>query len=269
MESYYQEAGMLYRKGDAELHRRQLEVTFPPPRMVERVWRSPESRVGVPENVLASVERLRNELFLNEGPVDWSGVLERRRRAHARLRAMERYVTTRSCRRGALLGYFGERAQECAGCDRCRAANPGRPTNPDARRRMRRLSAAVGSRQAPWGGAARLLSGTTLRGLAESPPRSVDGLASFPGVGPVVAERLGGTILSALGTLHYRRLRAWRDGTARAMSVPSYTVVPDVVLRRIVESAPRDRAELSRVPGMGPRSLMAFGDEILSQVSAR
>jgi superfamily II DNA helicase RecQ len=145
---------------------------------------------------------------------------------------------------------------------------------------MRRLSAAVGSRQAPWGGAARLLNGTTLRALAESPPRSVDGLASFPGVGPVVAERLGGTILSALGTLHqvdegglddptYRRLRAWRDGTARAMSVPSYTVVPDVVLRRIVESAPRDRAELSRVPGMGPRSLMAFGDEILSQVSAR
>jgi superfamily II DNA helicase RecQ len=73
----------------------------------------------------------------------------------------------------------------------------------------------------------------------------------------------------ALNDLLYRRLVAWRDHTARAMGVPGYTVVSDAVLRRIVESGPRDRAELSRVWGMGPRRLMAFGDEILSLCSTR
>ncbi|UCF40810.1 MAG: ATP-dependent DNA helicase RecQ [Gemmatimonadota bacterium] len=37
----------------------------------------------------------------------------------AGLRAMQRYVETRGCRRRVLLHYLGERGGRCAGCDRC------------------------------------------------------------------------------------------------------------------------------------------------------
>lgn len=52
----------------------------------------------------------------------WSAVARTRRRAaRDRLRAMDRYLTTRRCRRAAVLGYFGESLERdgCAGCDRC------------------------------------------------------------------------------------------------------------------------------------------------------
>ena len=81
-EAYYQEAGragrdgefarcvLLWRRGDAELHRRQLDVTFPPRAMLERIWRGDPSVGTVPANVRASAERLRHELHPERGPVE-------------------------------------------------------------------------------------------------------------------------------------------------------------------------------------------------------
>ncbi|MEO8030262.1 MAG: ATP-dependent DNA helicase RecQ [Gemmatimonadota bacterium] len=130
-ESYYQEAGragrdgnaarciLLHTPGDAELHRRQMEVTFPPERQLERIWQDSSARAGVPDNVLASADRLRAELAPGRAPVDWRRVRARRRSALERIEIMERYALDMRCRRAALVGYFGEELGSCSGCDWC------------------------------------------------------------------------------------------------------------------------------------------------------
>lgn len=208
-ESYFQEAGragrdgrlsrcvVLWRPDDTAIHRRQLDVTFPAPVLVERAWREPTAARRLPSSVAASVERLRGELDPDRGPVNWRPVLRRRQRAAARLQVMERYLSGAGCRRAALLGYFGERApHRCAGCDGCAPPRVAARLPAAAAERLRRLQGAFAGRPGAWGGA--LLEPPTLVRLALHPPDGPEALAAVPGVGPVIAERYGRTILRAL-----------------------------------------------------------------------
>ena len=130
-EAYYQEAGragrdgeparalMLYRRGDAEFHRLQLGVTFPPRRMLEAIGSG--RTTGIPDNVVESAGRLARELRPEQGLVDWAPVRRRKRAARRRLETMERYASANRCRRRALVRYFGEVLDQCSGCDRCKS----------------------------------------------------------------------------------------------------------------------------------------------------
>jgi RecQ family ATP-dependent DNA helicase len=286
-EAYYQEAGragrdgafarcvLLWRPGDAELHRRQLDVTFPPRATLEQVWSS-SNGAGIPANVRDSAERLRRELRPERGPVDWRRIQDRRKRAGERIAAVESYAREASCRRRALLAYFGERLEQCAGCDRCRTAPRPAPSDSVVARRLAELRYAIGGRRGPWGGA--LLEPDVLLRLAEHPPASAASLADVPGIGAALAARLGGTILRALHRDHdtapagsNSRLRValeqWRFAAAAAMGVPAYSILPDAAVEALASGATRDRASLARLPGVGPRTLAKFGDELLRLVS--
>jgi ATP-dependent DNA helicase RecQ len=286
-EAYYQEAGragrdgefarcvLLWRSADTELHRRQLEVTFPSRRLLERIWSRAENRVGVPANVLESAERLRRELHPERGPVDWRPVTERRRSAEARIKAVEDYARESGCRRARLVGYFGEQLVACAGCDRCGLRHQPDKVTREVSARLSRLRSALARSKSLWGGCP--LEPEVLLRLAKHPPADAAALADVRGVGPALAERLGGAILGALLLGHREQTSAanspamealvhWRAGVAREMGVPVYMVLPDSALKAIAEEQPRSRLDLARIRGVGPRTLAKFGDALLLQI---
>jgi ATP-dependent DNA helicase RecQ len=130
-ESYYQEAGragrdralarcvLFHHPHDGILPRKQLESTFPPERLLERLWRDPSLRSRQPASVIAAADRLAAELRPDRGNVEWKGVRRRRREAARRIDAMVAYARGSGCRRRTLLAWFGERIERCSGCDRC------------------------------------------------------------------------------------------------------------------------------------------------------
>ena len=212
-EAYYQEAGragrdgrrahcvLLHRVGDAALHRRQLDVTFPGRAVIERARHDPEQLGRMPAAVQASIHRLARELGPDPSSEGWQAIRARRRLAEQRIAAMEAYAGGTACRRRALVGWFGERLPRCSGCDRC---GPGHTVAAERTPPGRDAALLAGALTRWRDGVARaaglpredVLGDTALSGIACARPRDRRALGLVPGVGPRALARYAEPILA-------------------------------------------------------------------------
>jgi len=71
----------------------------------------------------------------------------------------------------------------------------------------------------------------------------------------------------AAGGPLFEDLRRWRAERAKSQGVPAYVVFHDATLVTIAERRPRDRGDLAGVPGVGPKKLDLYADDVLEIVS--
>jgi superfamily II DNA helicase RecQ len=165
--------------------------------------------------------------------IDWRAIDRRRQREFDKLEAMQRYAYATTCRRQALLQWFGDPAAraECGGCDNClgetRAAPSVRtawapaergrsPRDPNIRRENQKKSREQGGAVteadtdlliALKACRAQLAAGkpayvvfpdSTLAAFATRKPLTAAAMASLPGVGPVKLERYAEPFLTVI-----------------------------------------------------------------------
>jgi superfamily II DNA helicase RecQ len=64
----------------------------------------------------------------------------------------------------------------------------------------------------------------------------------------------------------FQRLREWRLQRARAQKVSPYIVLHDSHLRAIAAHKPVTPESLDKLPGIGPKRLERYGDELIALV---
>ena len=80
-------------------------------------------------------------------------------------------------------------------------------------------------------------------------------------------DPIGSSDEQAFGRI-FAALREWRREEARGRSVPPFVVMHDRTLEAIASNVPRSLDELAEVPGIGPAKLSAYGEVILSVITA-
>lgn len=62
----------------------------------------------------------------------------------------------------------------------------------------------------------------------------------------------------------FEALRDWRRQRAREQQVPAYVIFHDATLSALVTARPRNRSELSAIPGMGTSKIERYGEAVLA-----
>ena len=138
----------------------------------------------------------------------------------------------------------------------------------------------------------KILGNEMLRKLAERHPRTLPELRHAPGVLPrlrgqadailaalrraaelpdtelPVISRTPRPVVSSTQMLRAARLKEWRNGRAAELKVEVSVVLPQRLIDRLAEAAPRDAAALAEVEGLRRWRIDAFGNEILAVLAA-
>jgi ribonuclease D len=138
----------------------------------------------------------------------------------------------------------------------------------------------------------KILGNEVLRKMAERRPRTLAELRHAPGVLPrlkgqadeilaglrraaelpdselPVIPRTPRPVVSSAQLLRAARLKEWRNGRAEELKVEVSVVLPQRLIDRLAEAAPRDTAALAEIEGLRRWRIEAFGDEMLAVLAA-
>ncbi len=202
--------------------------------MLERL----ESRQFVAlERVGGGLRLVDPAMSLDRVTIDWRSIDRRRQREFDKLEAMQRYAYATTCRRQALLQWFGDPAAraECGACDNCLGE--------------RRAAPAIRSAWAT-GGAARTKA-------PRDPNERRDKQRKQTEKGGAVTES---------DTELFNALKACRAQLAAGK--PAYVVFPDATLAAFATRRPLTTAAMATLPGVGPVKLERYAEPFLDVIRA-
>ncbi len=180
---------LLYESSDKVLHLETFDRLYPDRDHLEKTHEAMRAGTGEESLNPIAIEILVKRGYLRKSPegswefpekdtpiqrLDLSEVEDRRKLAEERLREMEEYAETRTCRRRWILEHFGAKMPgkwKCGGCDRCRALESGfTKRDPEAKEAVLDAVMELESRRMTISGMARAIMflGRPMKGLKET-----------------------------------------------------------------------------------------------------
>ncbi len=172
-------------------------------------------------------------MSLDRVQIDWRAIDRRRQREFDKLEAMQRYAYATTCRRQALLQWFGDPAAraECGACDNCLGETRSAPTV-----------------RSKWDPSERLQTPRDPNVRRENQKKS---------------REAGGAVTEADTDLLVA-LKACRAQLAAGK--PAYIVFPDATLAAFATRKPLTAAAMATLPGVGPVKLERYAEPFLNVI---
>ena len=193
------------------------------------------------ERVGGGLRLVDPSMTLDRVAIDWRALDRRRQREFDKLEAVQRYAYATTCRRQALLKWFGDPAAkaECGACDNCLGE--------------RRAAPSVRSGWGAEGGSPR----------RERAPRDPNAARESRRKS---TEKAGG--VDEADVELFNALKACRAQLAQKGKVPHYVVFPDATLVAFATRRPLTPSAMAGLPGVGPVKLDRYAEPFLDVIRA-